>query len=53
MPVHLRQLKNRKFSVVDASGKVFAKGTTKDKAQSQMKLLNYLYYLKIKNKKNK
>lgn len=49
MPVHTKKLRNNKYSVIDANGKVFAKGTTKEKAEKQKKLLNYLYYLKKKS----
>jgi hypothetical protein len=49
MPVHVRKLPNQnKYKVVDNAGRVFSKGTTKDKAIKQAVLLNTLHNKKLK-----
>ena len=43
MPAHMRKLpKKNKWRVTDNKGKVHAFGTTKKKAQAQVRLLNSL-----------
>lgn len=44
MPVTAKRLKNGKYQVRDLKGgKVYAKGTTKEKAHKQRRMLNCLY----------
>ncbi len=43
MPVKMRKLRNKnKWRVYDANGKIHAFGTTKKKAQAQVRLINSL-----------
>lgn len=41
MPVKMRKLpRKNKWRVFDASGRIFSKGTTKKKAQAQVRIIN-------------
>jgi hypothetical protein len=52
MPVSVKKIKGKNlYKVVDASGKVHAKGTTKTKAEAQKRLLNMISNKKKNGKK--
>jgi len=49
MPFEIRKLNNNKFQVYNVeTGRITSKGTTKKKAQLQLKLLNHLHHLEGK-----
>jgi hypothetical protein len=43
MPAHMRKIRGKRlYRVTDAKGRVHAKGTTKSKAEAQVRILNSL-----------